>query len=142
MERENFGRYLKSKRELKGLSIGDLSRATKIKEHSLEALEEGRIDALPAPVFVRGFVIAYARAVEADERELLGRLAALSPPESESPRPQKPIIHRAPDDDDAPANLGRRRVGVVMVVLLILVVATLTLSLILRHGATTGSGIS
>jgi cytoskeletal protein RodZ len=134
---------LKSKRELKGLSIGDLSRATKIKEHSLEALEGGRIDELPAPVFVRGFVIAYARAVEADERELLGRLAALAPPSDvESPRPQKPIIHRAPDDDDAPANLGRRRVGVVMVVLLILVVATLTLSLLLRHGSTPGSGIS
>ena len=142
MKRENFGQYLKSRRVEKGLSLSDLSRATKIKERALEALEAGRHDDLPGRVFVRGYVIAYARAVGLDECEMLGRLQALAPPPSEEPlRLQKPIVRRVTRADDEDLPNPRRKVGVVMVVLLILVVATLTLSLLLRHGGT-GSGIS
>src|SRR3954466_4551296 len=50
---ENFGSYLRRGREARGLSIADLSRATKIKESVLELVEGARLDALPAQVFVR-----------------------------------------------------------------------------------------
>ncbi len=141
MELEHFGSWLKSRREARGLSLAELSRATKIKERLLELLELGRADGLPAPVFVRGFVSAYARAVGADEREALERLGTLGRTPVESvPLPAK--VFMAIDDQPEPGSGTPKRFGVVMVVLLILVVATLTLSLLLRHGAAPGGGIS
>ena len=70
----SVGQFLQRKRLERDLLLSDVSRATKIKELSLAALEQDRFDALPAPIFVLGFVTAYARAVGADEdeaRELL-----------------------------------------------------------------------
>lgn len=138
MELEHFGTYLKAQREAKGMSLADLSRATKIKESNLEHIEAGRVERLPAPVFVRGFVQAYARAVGIDPGEALAKLRAATralepPPPEPSPAP--------PDEAEAP-QVDRRRFGVVMVVFLILVVATLTLSLLLGHGGQRGPGIS
>ena len=138
---EHFGAFLKRGREARGLSLGEVSRATKIKERSLELVEAAALDALPAPVFVRGFVCAYAREVGLDVGEALARLKARLP---ERDPPMAPLpIPPPPVDDAAPAQPldGRRRVGVALLVLLILVVATLTLSLLLRHGRA-GDGIS
>src|SRR4051812_25692701 len=55
LKEEHFGTYLRRGREARGLSIADLSRATKIKESVLELVEAARLEALPAQVFVRGF---------------------------------------------------------------------------------------
>lgn len=157
---EHFGTFLKRRREARGLSLADVSRATKIKEQSLVALEEARLDALPALVFVRGYISAYAREVGADEGDALRRYrehvggahgdgsdasSRPSPPaRSTEPLTVKSILHtlRGLDDDGGGRAPAQRRVGVVMVVLLILVVATLTLSLLLRHGGAGRSGLS
>jgi cytoskeletal protein RodZ len=142
---EHFGSFLKQGREAKGLSIADLSRATKIKDTLLEQLEGARLDVLPAQVFVRGFVTAYARAVGIDAGEALLRyrahMARIEHREPEVSVPHK-AIRPARVEDDRPPELDRRRMSVVMVVLLVLVVATLTLSLLLRHGPGTGAGLS
>jgi cytoskeletal protein RodZ len=141
---EHFGSYLRRGREARGLSIAELSRATKIKESVLEQVEAARLDALPAQVFVRGFVEAYARAVGLEPGEALryyrAHVARLQHRDPEVTVPHK-AIQRPPVDDDV-AGVHSRRMNVVMVVLLILVVATLTLSLLLRHGAGAGAGLS
>src|SRR5512146_2256996 len=76
---EHVGTYLRGKREARGMTVAELSRATKIKESSLVALEEARFDALPARVFVVGWVAAYARAVGADSAEAVALLTAGRP---------------------------------------------------------------
>ncbi len=130
------------------MSLADLSRATKIKEVNLELLEAGNLRSLPAQVFVRGFVSAYARVVGADEAEALERylvhLRATVPPAKQPPVPAKAIMRSSSEDipGDSPMMVDRRRFGVVVVVLLILVVATLTLSLLLKHGPGPGAGLS
>lgn len=153
---EHFGTYLKNQRETKGLTLGDVSRATKIKESSLRLLEEAKLDDLPAPVFVRGFVSAFARLVGADEEEALRRYRSFASESGHAPVavmadavPSEPLAIksildtiRGLDDGSRPdPTAARRRVGTVMVVLLILVVATLTLSLLFGHGGST-AGIS
>jgi cytoskeletal protein RodZ len=158
VDTEHFGTFLKRRREARGLSIADVSRATKIKEQALAALEEARLDALPALVFVRGYISAYAREVGADESDVLRRYrdyvesrdgegaAVVRPavPASGEPLTVKSILYtlRGLDDEGSARAPAQRRVGVVMVVLLILVVATLTLSLLLRHGGAGRSGLS
>jgi cytoskeletal protein RodZ len=148
MNQEHVGTYLRKQREARGITVADLSRATKIKEASLVALEEARFEALPARVFVVGWVGAYARAVGADPVEAVALLSAGRPASGVHrigdcmPK----VVAKAPvaDEDRGGARpLGdRRRVGVVVVVFLLLIVATLTLSLLLHHGGRLGGGMS
>jgi cytoskeleton protein RodZ len=142
---EHFGRFLQKGRQARGMTIVDLSRATKIKENVLENIEGAFLEKLPGQVYVRGFVLAYAREVGLDANEALTRLrmhiARLDHREPEVTVPHKAIVP-APLEPDELGPLSRRRMGVVMVVLLILVVATLTLSLLLRHGPGAGAGLS
>ena len=134
MDSEDFGGLLRSARQRKGLTIADLSRATKIKESQLERLEAAALDALPAEVFVVGFIKAYAREVGIDGAEALRRYR------NALPKPQ--IIETALiEQPEAPPVQGGKRMGVALVVFLILIVATLTLSLLLRH-ANPGGGLS
>ncbi len=143
----HVGSFLRQKREALGMTVADLSRATKIKEASLIALEEARFDALPARVFVVGWVGAYARAVGADPVEAVTMLAAARPASGvhKIGDCMPKVVAKAPisDDDRGASPLGeRRRVGVVVVVFLLLIVATLTLSLLLHHGGRLGGGMS
>lgn len=57
------GPTLRHAREIRGFSLDDLAAETKIRPPLLAALESQRLDELPAPVFVRGFVIQCARAL-------------------------------------------------------------------------------
>jgi cytoskeleton protein RodZ len=141
MESEDFGGFLRSARQRKGLTIADLSRATKIKESQLERLEAAQMDALPAEVFVVGFIKAYAREVGVDCDEAIKRYrAALPKAQIIETAPIEKIITTAPDDPAA-APVHGKRLGVALVVFLILIVATLTLSLLLRH-TNPGGGLS
>src|SRR5450432_2340876 len=65
-DRVSFGSRLREQREARAMSLADLSKVTKIPEKSLALLEAGSLDALPAEVFVRGFVRSYCRAVGLD----------------------------------------------------------------------------
>lgn len=57
------GRYIKDQRKRQGMSIDQLAAATKIPRTSLELLESDEHDALPGPVFVKGFLRCCARAL-------------------------------------------------------------------------------
>ena len=73
---ENPGAILRAAREAHGLSLRDLSRSTKISFVLLTALEQMRFDRLPALIFTRGFVKAYAREVGLDPEEMANRYHA------------------------------------------------------------------
>lgn len=60
---ETPGNKLREARIARSLSLEDIANVTRITRTSLTLLEEGRHDKLPAAVFVRGFIRAYARAV-------------------------------------------------------------------------------
>jgi transcriptional regulator with XRE-family HTH domain len=60
------GRFLRQQREERGLSLDDVSRATKINKATLHAIEATDVQHLPATIYTRGFVKAYAREVGLD----------------------------------------------------------------------------
>jgi len=72
-ERETLGAFLKRERELRNLSLEDLARMTKVKRHFLLAIEENRYDALPSPIYVKGFLSAYAKSVGTEPEKVLIR---------------------------------------------------------------------
>ena len=67
--------WLRAGRAAKGLSLEDVAKITKIQSRILERLEAGKLEGLPAEVFVRGFVRSYARCCGLDEGEALERYA-------------------------------------------------------------------
>lgn len=73
------GEFLKKAREGRGESLVDIARTLKISAHQLEALENGRFDALPGPTFVRGFLRNYARYLEIDPEPLLEGISIRTP---------------------------------------------------------------
>src|SRR3954471_24201630 len=74
--RTRLALWLREGRAHRGMSLDDVAKVTKIQPRILERLETGRLDGLPAEVFVRGFVRSFARCVGLDEREALQRYAA------------------------------------------------------------------
>jgi len=68
---EEFGPYLKHERELRGISLEEVSSATKINVCYLNALEHDHLSELPREVFVRGYIRSYANCIGADEEEML-----------------------------------------------------------------------
>ena len=67
------GAFLRELRTKRGLSLDDLSRATRVARPYLEALENDAFSSLPAPVFTRGFIRAYCQAVGAPPEDALAR---------------------------------------------------------------------
>jgi flagellar biosynthesis protein FlhG len=62
------GADLRKIREARGLSLRHIATVTKIGKRFLEYVEEDRFDLLPAPVYLRGFLQAYANLVGIDPR--------------------------------------------------------------------------
>ena len=73
-ERFSIGRYLASQRELRGISLDELSARTKIPRRNLERLESGAFDA-QTDGFVRGFVRTVALALGLDSNEVVMRMS-------------------------------------------------------------------
>lgn len=64
------GALLKRERERRGISIRDVMDATKISRRNLTAIEEGQVQHLPHPVYLKGYVRNIARMVGLDADEL------------------------------------------------------------------------
>jgi cytoskeleton protein RodZ len=72
MARGNFGERLKRERELREVTLQEITSATRIGPRFLEALENEEWEKLPGGVFNRGFVRSIARYLGLDEEALLG----------------------------------------------------------------------
>jgi ribosome-binding protein aMBF1 (putative translation factor) len=57
------GLRLRGAREGRGWSVADVAKQTRIADRWIIAIEEARLEDLPAPVFAIGYVRSYARAV-------------------------------------------------------------------------------
>ncbi len=68
------GGRLAEARQAQNLTPADVARQLKLSVWQVEALESGRFEQLPGPIFVRGFIRNYARLVKIDPNELLHAL--------------------------------------------------------------------
>jgi cytoskeletal protein RodZ len=66
-----FGEELKRHRLLREVSLESIAAATKISVRHLQALEKGDVRRLPAPVFTRGFIRAYAAFLGLEPEEMV-----------------------------------------------------------------------
>src|SRR5512138_2225045 len=78
----DFGRKLREARERRGLSLRQISSATKISMLTLEALERNDIARLPGGIFSRAFVRSYALEVGLDPEETIQEFMGQFPQDS------------------------------------------------------------
>lgn len=70
---ENPGEYLKKERELRGVSIEDLSRSMRLSVDILTLLETDNFEKLPHRTFVRGYIKSYCKELGLDNTEAILR---------------------------------------------------------------------
>jgi cytoskeletal protein RodZ len=68
---ESPGKYLKAERESRNLSLQEVSESTKIREPLLKALEEDQYELVFSPVYVKGFLDAYAKYLGLDSNSII-----------------------------------------------------------------------
>jgi cytoskeleton protein RodZ len=114
-----FGERLRREREMRGITLDEISESTKISRRHLESLESEDFDALPGGIFNKGFVRAYARYLGLDEDQAVVDYSAAN---SEQPAPpdQFPLeVHEKPNRE---MNPRRSPIPLVLAVLALLAV--------------------
>lgn len=70
-----IGQTLRQQREALGLTLAEIERYTRLRQHYVQALEDGRMDHLPSPVQGRGMLSNYAAFLNLKEDAILLRFA-------------------------------------------------------------------
>jgi cytoskeleton protein RodZ len=87
----SFGVSLKRERELRGITLAEIARSTKISVRLLEAIEKDRFDVLPEGVFRKSFIKSYANYLGMNEEQILQEYALeVQPKATTQPVPDKP----------------------------------------------------
>jgi curved DNA-binding protein CbpA len=78
------GDALRAAREARGITVQQIADRTKVTRHHIENIEAERFGALPAPVYLRGILLSFARELRLDgqkvARSYLERAGASAPP--------------------------------------------------------------
>jgi len=92
-----FGERLKREREMREVTLKEVTTATRIGPRFLEALENEEWDKLPGGIFNRGFVRSIARFLGLDEENLLAEYdLAHGEPSVPAPQPYENKLPRPP----------------------------------------------
>lgn len=81
-----LGEALRTEREKRHLSIDDAANELKINVRQLQALEEGNVDLLPHPAYIKGFIRSYASWLGISHDEIQRALASLGISEKSQPK--------------------------------------------------------
>ena len=75
MNLQELGTVFRQEREKRGLTIEDVVQRTKISRRNVLAIEAGRKEDLPHPVYAKGFVKNYARLLNLDPEQFAAALS-------------------------------------------------------------------
>jgi cytoskeletal protein RodZ len=76
---QKIGSYLCQQRQNQGLSLDFVANQTFIRPVILQALESGRYEDLPQPIFIQGFIRRYADSLGLDGKALSQEFSLVSP---------------------------------------------------------------
>lgn len=103
-----LGTLLVRSREARGLTLEDAERDTRISRRYLQALETEQFEAIPAPVYARGFLRSYSQYLGLDPQEML----ALFPRDEEETNTAQQSAHNGsnrPVRQQPPSAVGPAR---------------------------------
>lgn len=86
-----LGEELRQKREQRGVTLAEISEATRIGTRFLKAIETDSFSILPGGIFTRSFIRAYAKYVGMNEDEAIALyLQQVNPPAPDQPTAEEP----------------------------------------------------
>jgi len=108
-----FGERLRRQREMRDVSLEEISKSTKIGTRSLKAIEDEDFEKLPGGIFNKGFVRAYARFLGLDEEQIVGDFEeAWNAYEAE----RTPQVFAVPEKETKPSSSGWGWISVLIIV--------------------------
>lgn len=129
---ESPGEYLRREREHRGVSLLKIFESTRVPMKYLEAIEEDRLEGLPHPTFVKGYIRSYCKVLGVDENDAVLRFEvwlsektaeaqeAGTPKTIQEIKKAKAASAKPSREIKLPANLGKAAVvaaGIIVVVL-------------------------
>lgn len=135
---KEIGELLKQRRESLNVTLEEVSSVTKINVKSLQALEAGELDKLPAKTFVRGFVQTYAKYLGLNSQEILDKLQTTlgstrpKPAESNHPSDQATTMRKPVNTDFSGS--GKNIITAGAIILTIIAIAIIQ-RIVSRHEA-------
>jgi len=97
-----FGENLRREREMRGVSLEEISSATKISLRFLEAIEQEDFSKLPGGIFSRSFIRSYARYLGLDEERVVAEFQHAAQPQTDFD------LHRMPSGTSSTARPSSR----------------------------------
>ncbi|HEV2498558.1 MAG TPA: RodZ domain-containing protein [Terriglobia bacterium] len=76
-----FGDNLRREREMRGITLEEISSTTKISIRFLELLEAEEFSKLPGGIFIRSFIRSYANYLGLDEEQVMAEYQLVAPPQ-------------------------------------------------------------
>jgi len=119
-EIETLGKYLKNHRESKKISLREVAKNTRVREHVLRAIEEDQYHLLPPATYVKGFLLAYAKYLKLDPNDVLLRYenvlkgGAIPRPSTQPPRPKQEIPPAQPSKPKGKVRWNTKQTWVVV----------------------------
>nr|WP_295405344.1 RodZ domain-containing protein [uncultured Thiocystis sp.] len=110
---ESPGRRLRVQRQSRGIEIERIATQLHLRNDVVEALEQDRYEALPAPVYVAGYLRNYARLIGLDPTLIVNAYHAATAHADERVTSVVPV--RQPRRAGRSGNLPTRLIGLVMV---------------------------
>ncbi len=101
-EGETLGKYLRQQRESKKISLREVAKSTKVREHILEAIEGDQYHLLPPNTYVKGFLLSYAKYLGLNPKDVLLRYRrdlkgeTVTPPPTQPPKPEPKVPAKHP----------------------------------------------
>ncbi|MEC4818538.1 MAG: DUF4115 domain-containing protein [Scytonema sp. PMC 1069.18] len=89
--------HLRQVREQHSVRIEELAAYTRIRPTFLQALEEGRFEELPEPVYVQGFIRHYGDAIGLDGNALAKNVASICAPPEPNPNNDNQEVEKKPN---------------------------------------------
>jgi len=71
----HFGQHLRAERERQSLQLAQVSASIRVREQYIDAIERHDWEALPEPVFTRGYIQSYAQHLHMDPNLVLNAYA-------------------------------------------------------------------
>jgi cytoskeletal protein RodZ len=101
----SFGENLQREREMRGVTLEEISAATKISVRFLKALEAEEFSTLPSGIFTRSFIRAYSKYLGLDEEHVLAEYQLAAQPQAEVDLNRVTVTKSAPQGGSSRAAL-------------------------------------
>ena len=92
----SFGERLFLAREQQGLTVQEVVKATHLSGEIIEAIERSDVDHLPQPIYVQGYIRAYAKFIGISAETVLEEYNRVAPHVAESKLSPPPVLSQGP----------------------------------------------